>query len=135
MPSNSAPVSIRLELQLLVDDEKRRVYDNFGEDGLRAGLDGMATDADMTQLRQQWSDFRSSSYLQEVHMKAAPKSSLELRVSATKPFRELMSGFIPSVWPVIYEASVASEVAVSCSDNLDLHIGSTLLLICPPMQL
>jgi hypothetical protein len=100
------------------------VYDNFGEDGLRAGLDCMGSEADMNQLRQQWTDFRSNTYLQEVHMKAAPKSSLEVRVSATKSFKQLMNGFIPSVWPVIYEASVATEVAVSLSDNLGLHIGS-----------
>ena len=103
------------------------MYDNFGEDGLRAGLDCMGTDADMNQLRQQWSEFRSSTYLQEVHMKAAPKSSLEVRVSASKCFKELMNGFIPSVWPVIYEASVATEVAISCADNLGLHIGSMFL--------
>lgn len=120
-------LSTHCELQLLVDDEKRRVYDTFGEDGLRAGLDCVGSEADMNQLRQQWSDFRSSTYLQEVHMKAAPKSSLELRVSATKSFKQLMNGFIPSVWPVIYEASVATEVAVSCADNLDLHIGSVFL--------
>jgi hypothetical protein len=100
------------------------VYDNFGEDGLRAGLDCMGSEADMNQLRQQWTDFRSNTYLQEIHMQAAPKSSLEVRVSAAKSFKQLMNGFIPSVWPVIYEASVATEVAVSCTDNLDFHIGS-----------
>lgn len=111
-----------------MDDEKRKVYDNFGEDGLRAGLDCMGSDADINQLRQQWTDFRSSTYLQEVHMKAAPKSSLELRVSASKTFRQLMNGIIPSVWPMIHEASVATEVAVSCAENLDLHIGSVFLV-------
>lgn len=108
------------------------MYDNFGEDGLRAGLECMGSDADMNQLRQQWADFRGSSYLQEVHMKAAPKSSLEVRVSASKSFKQLMNGFIPSVWPVIYEASVATEVAFSCADNLDLHIGSVFLVSLLP---
>jgi hypothetical protein len=109
------------------------VYDNFGEDGLRAGLDCMGSEADMNQLRQQWTDFRSNTYLQEIHMQAAPKSSLEVRVSAAKAFKQLMNGFIPSVWPVIYEASVATEVAVSCTDNLDFHIGSVFTQHSPPV--
>jgi hypothetical protein len=95
-----------------------------GEDGLRAGLEQMGADGDLQHLRQQWADFRSNTYLEEVHLQAAPKTDLEVRVSATKTFKQLMNGFIPSVWPIIYEASVANEVAVSCADGLDLHIGS-----------
>lgn len=110
-------------LQVLVDEQKRRIYDLYGTEGLEAGLELATTEADQEFVRQQWERFKGRAFLQDVHRQAAPRTIVELKVDARKSFKDLINGVVPSVWPVIAEATASTDVNVQMNDWIVLKIG------------
>lgn len=108
---------------MLVDPLKRRVYDLYGKEGLEAGLELAAQEADQEAARQQWEQFKGRAFMQDVHRQAAPRTIVELKVDCRKTFRDLINGVIPSVWPVIAEATASTDVNVQLTDPVALKVG------------
>lgn len=109
-----------------MDEQKRRIYDLYGKEGLEAGLELAATEADQEFVRQQWERFKGRAFLQDVHRQAAPRTIVELKVDARKTFKDLINGIVPSVWPVIAEATASTDVNVQFGDRVVLKTGCTI---------
>lgn len=114
-------------MQVLVDEQKRRIYDLYGKEGLEAGLELATTEADQEFVRQQWERFKGRAFLQDVHRQAAPRTIVELKVDGRKTLKDLINGIIPPIWPVIAEATASTDVNVQFGERVVLKTGCTFL--------
>ena len=114
-----------LEVQVLSDPDKRKIYDVYGREGLRAGLELTVSEKSIEELRTQWLDFQQKSREIKLATEVAPNTQVVINATASELvssvnteegtcFVPILGMFYEPIWPII----TAGVIAHSCNFKL-----------------
>ncbi|KAK9850272.1 hypothetical protein WJX84_010319 [Apatococcus fuscideae] len=108
--------TIQNAYEVLLDAERRRVYDVYGEEGLQAGLQVSTFVQDRDDLRLEWQRFRIDQKSKELAARLGIKSSTTVRVDATQLVSPYDAGLPVTPEITAIQSSGEAQFAISERD-------------------
>lgn len=126
--------AVHTRVQVLSDPDQRKIYDVYGREGLRAGLEVGDKYKGLEELRKQWKAFQAQSQQVRVATEVAPATLIEITSNASSlvssinfeggtHFIPILGVYYEPIWPVVTSTAFHHTLSFKVSDETSITVG------------